>query len=228
MLKMTGRIGGLLLGAIAMPAFACDLPKVPLIPEKDKVGDQAPTISAATGAYFDGMRAYTDCTEALLEAAGGEAASPSFKGVINGRLTVAVAEAQAVQKLFQERVGAGQTAQAGSEAALRKLIEGLASGKPDYDAMTPEFAKQTRQMIRFQQPMIAAAGAIKSIEFAGIDTEGRNIFQVTQEKSMTNARIALDADGKIEFALLRPAPTPGEKRPTATIPTRSSGLKRDR
>ena len=228
MTSMTSRLGGLLLGAIAMPAFACELPKLPLIPEKDKVGDQAPTISAATGAYFDGMRAYTDCVEALLEAAGGEAAPPSFKGVINGRLTVAVAEAQAVQKLFQERVAAGQTAQPGSADALRKLIEGRASGMPNYDSMTPEFAAQERQQLRFVQPMYAAAGAIKSVEFAGIDTEGRNIYQVQQEKGTINARIGLDADGKIEVALLRPAPTPGERRPTASIPTRSSGLKRDR
>ena len=220
MLKMSGRIGGLLLGAITMPAFACELPKLPLIPEKDKVGDQAATISAATGAYFDGMRAYTDCTDALLEAAGGENASPSFKGVITGRLTVAVAEAQAVQKLFQERVGAGQTAQAGSEAALRKLIEGLASGKPDYTAMTPEFAKQMEQQIRFLQPMAAGSGAIQSIEFAGIDTEGHNIFPVVQEKGATNARIALDADCKIEFAIVRPGPKPGERRPAVTIPRR--------
>jgi hypothetical protein len=35
-----------------------------------------------------------------------------------------------------------------------------------------------------------------------------------------NARISLDADGKIDFAMLRPNPTPGERRPTATIPRR--------
>ena len=229
MLKVTSRVGGVLLGAIALPAFACDLPKLPLIPEKDKIGDQGPTISAATSAYFDGMRDYADCVNALLEAAGGDAASPSFKGVINGRLNVAVAEAQAVQKLFQERVGAGQTAQAGSEAALRKLIEGVASGTPDYTAMTPEFAKQMQQGIRFWQPMVAGAGAIQSVEFAGIDTEGRNIYQVAGEKSTLNARIALDADGKIEIAIVRPAPTATDRpRPTMQIPTRSSGLKRDR
>jgi len=228
MSKMTSRVGGLLLGALALPAFACDLPKLPLIPEKDKIGDQAPTISAATGAYFDGMRTYTDCIDGELMAAGGDAAPASFKAAVVGRHNAAVAEAQEVQKLFQERVSAGQTAQKGSEAALRKLIEGLASGMPDYAAMTPEFAKQMEQQIRFLEPMAKGSGAIHSIEFAGIDTEGRNIFQVVQENGATNARIALDADGKIEFALLRPAPKPGERRPTATIPTRSSGLKRDR
>ena len=217
---MTSRVGGVLLATIAFPAFACDLPKLPVIPAKDAVGDQATAISAATGAYFDSMRAYTDCTEALLEAAGGDAASPSFKGVINGRLTVAVAEAQAVQTLFQERVGAGQTAQAGSEAALRKFIEGLASGKPDYDAMTPEMARITRQQLTFLRQGAAAAGAIESIEFSGIDPDGRNIYVVQQANGTTNARIGLDAEGKIDFAILRPAPVPGEKRPFSTIPRR--------
>jgi hypothetical protein len=220
MSKMTGRVGGLLLSAIALPAFACDLPKLPIIPAKDQIGDQAAIVSAATGAYFDGMRAYTDCIDAALAAAGGDAAPASFKATIVKRHNAAVAEAQAIQKLFQERVAAGQTAAPGSEAALRKLIEGLASGMPDYAAMTPEFAKQMRQQVGFLEPMAAGSGAIQSIEFAGIDTEGRNIFQVVQEKGATNARIALDADGKIEFALLRPAPKPGERRPAVTIPRR--------
>jgi hypothetical protein len=220
MVKTWSRVSGLLLAAIAFPAFACDLPNLPLIPEKDAIGDQAPAISAATGAYFDGMRAYTECIDAALAAAGGDAAPPSFKAAIVTRHNAAVAEAQAVQKLFQERVAAGQTAQPGSEAALRKLIEGLAAGMPDYAAMTPEFAAQTKQQIRFLQPGAAAAGAIQRIDFAGIDTEGRNIYQVHQANGTTNARIALDADGKVEFALLRPAPTPGERRPPARIPPR--------
>ena len=215
-----GRVAGLLLGAIALPAFACDLPNLPIIPAKDQIGDQAATVSAATGAYFDGMRAYTECIDAALAAAGGDAAPASFKAVIVTRHNSAVAEAEAIQKLFQERVAAGQTAQPGSEIALRKLIEGLASGKPDYAAMTPEFANVTKQQLRFLQPIAEAAGAIQSVQFAGIDSEGRNIYQVTQEKGATNARIELDADGKIEFALLRPAPTPGERRPAVTIPRR--------
>jgi hypothetical protein len=220
MAKMTSRIGGLLLAASALPAFACDLPTLPVIPEAEQVGDQAPAVSAATGAYFDGMRTYVDCIQAALTAAGGDAAPASVKGVWVKRNNAAVAEAAAVQKLFQERVAAGQTAQPGSEAALRKYIAGIASGMPDYEAMTPEWARTVRQQLGFLQPAAAGAGAIKSVAFAGIDTEGRNIYEVEQENGATNARIALDDDGKIEFATLRPAPTPGERRPTATIPRR--------
>ena len=50
MRTIKSRIGGLVLGAVAFPAFACDLPRLPIIPAKDQIGDQAPTVSAATGA----------------------------------------------------------------------------------------------------------------------------------------------------------------------------------
>lgn len=219
-IRTTYVVGGLLLTVAVAPALACDLPKIPVIPERDKLGDQAPAVTAATSAYFEGMRAYVDCIEAALAAAGGDAAPASFKDAIIERNNAAVAEAQEVQKLYQERVSVGQTATPGSEVALRKLIEGRASGMPDYDSMTEAFARTERQQMRFLQPMAAAAGAIQSIEFGGIDPDGRNIFVVRQEKGTMNARIGLDAAGKIDFAMLRPAPVPGEKRPAVRIPPR--------
>lgn len=219
-IRATYVVGGLLLTVVALPALACDMPKIPVIPARDKIGDQAPAVTAATSAYFEGMRAYADCIEALLAAAGGDAAPAAFKDAIIERNNAAVAEAQEVQRLYQERVAVGQTATPGSEVALRKLIEGRASGMPDYDSMTEAFARTERQQMRFLQPMAAAAGAIRSIEFGGIDQDGRNIFVVHQEKGTMNARIGLDAAGKIDFAMLRPAPVPGEKRPAVRIPPR--------
>jgi hypothetical protein len=221
--RVTNLVGGLLLGVIASPALACDLPKLPVIPAAADIGDQAPAVSAATSAYFEGMRAYAACLAGELTAAGGDAAPPSVKAVLLARSSAAVAEAQAIQKLFQERVAAGQTATPGSEVALRALIEGLAGGMPDYDAMTPEMARVTRQQLGFLQPQVAAGGAIRSIEFGGIDPQGHNIFVVHHENGTTNARIGLDGEGKIDFAQLRPAPVSGaagEPRRTARIPPR--------
>jgi hypothetical protein len=103
---------------------------------------------------------------------------------------------------------------------LRKLIEGIASGTPDYDAMTEEMARLTRQQLAFLRPGLTAAGAVRSIEFGGVDPEGRNIFQVQHENSTTQARIGLDESGKIDFALLQPQPPAGERRRTARIPPR--------
>lgn len=209
-MRTTNVVGGLLLVAAALPATACDLPKIPVIPARDKIGDQAPAVTAATSAYFEGMRAYADCIEAALAAAGGDAAPTSFKDALIERNHAAVLEAQEVQKLYQERVAVGQTATPGAEVALRKYIEGIAAGKPDYDAMTPDWARTAKQSLAFAQRAAAAAGAIQSMEFGGIDQDGRNIYVVHQEKGTTNARIGLDADGKVNFAMLRPAAVAGQ------------------
>ena len=219
--KVIQLIGALSFAALASPAFACDLPTLPVIPAGDAVGDQAPAVSAATSTYFEGIRAYAACIEAELAAAGGDAAPASVKAVLTARASAAVQEATAIQKLFQERVAAGQTATPGSEAALRKHIEGIAAGTPDYDAMTEDLARMTRQSIGFVRPGIAAAGAISSVDFGGVDPDGRDIYVVHHENgATTNALIGLDDAGKIDFALLRPVRPPGERRPTARIPPR--------
>jgi hypothetical protein len=201
---------------VAAPALACDMPKIPVIPARDKLGDQAPAVTAATSAYFEGMRAYAGCIEGVLAAAGGEAAPASIKAALVNRNNAAVIEAQEVQKLYQERVAVGQTATPGSQEALRKYIEGIASGKPDYDSMTPEWARTAKQQLAFMQRAAAAAGAIQNIEFGGIDQDGRNIYVVHQEKATTNARIGLNAEGKIDFAMLRPAVVPGDRNRNAS------------
>src|SRR5262245_28650563 len=123
-IRATNVVGALLLGAVALPALACELPKIPVIPVRDQLGDQGPAVTAATSAYFEGMRAYADCIEAALAAGGGDAAPASFKDAMIERNHAAVLEAQEIQKLYQERVAVGQTATPGSELALRKYIEG--------------------------------------------------------------------------------------------------------
>jgi hypothetical protein len=216
--RSTKFVGYVFCGASALPAFACDLPKVPVIPAE--VGDQVPAVTEATAAYFDAMRAYATCIQDELAAAGGDAAPASVRDVFVARGAAAVVEAQVVQRLFQERVAAGQSATPGSEDALRKLIEGVARGAPDYEAMTEDMARITRQQLGFMQGSLANAGPIRSIEFGGIDPQGHDIYQVTHENGTTNARIGLADDGKVEFAQLRPAPPAGQRRPTARIPPR--------
>jgi hypothetical protein len=208
--KSTRLGGALLLGAAALPAFACELPKLPVIPAS--VGDQAAAISAATSAYFDGMRAYAACIETELDSAGGDAAPASVKSVLAARSNAAVEEATAIQTLFQERVAPGQTATPGSQDALRKLIEGVASGKVDYDALAPEYARTARQGFQFQQARIAALGAIQSMKFGGVDPDGRDFFEVQHENGLLRARIGLDDTGKIDFAMLQPPAGPPPQR----------------
>ena len=98
-------VAGLWLGALATTSMACDLPALVVIPPKDKVGDQSAAIRDATKAYFDQMKVYTDCIQAELTAAGGNSAPTVMKTVLIARNNAAVAEADAVKKLFEASVG---------------------------------------------------------------------------------------------------------------------------
>ena len=51
------------------------------------------------------MKAYTDCVQAELKAAGGNAAPKLMKTVLIARNNAAVSEADAVKKLFETNVG---------------------------------------------------------------------------------------------------------------------------
>jgi hypothetical protein len=98
-------VAGLWLGALASTTLACELPPLVVIPAKDKVGDQAAAIRDATSAYFVAMKTYTDCVQAALTAAGGNSAPTITKTVLIARNNAAVAEADAVKKLFEANVG---------------------------------------------------------------------------------------------------------------------------
>jgi esterase/lipase len=98
-------VAGLWLGALASTALACELPPLVVIPPKDKVGDQAAVVRDATKTYFDQMKVYTDCVQAELTAAGGNNAPTVMKTVLIARNNAAVAEADAVKKLYDASVG---------------------------------------------------------------------------------------------------------------------------
>jgi chitinase len=98
-------VAGLWLGALASTALACEMPPLVAIPPKDKVGDQGPALRDATKAYFDAMKAYADCVQAELTAAGGNSAPTLTKTVLIARNNAAVAEADAVKKLFDANIG---------------------------------------------------------------------------------------------------------------------------
>ena len=217
--RVTEVVGGLLLGAVALPALACDLPTLPVIPVT-AVGDQASAVTAATGAYFDGIKAYAGCIESSLTAAGGDGAPASVKSVLMKRSQAAVAEAAAVQKLYQERVAGAASGPRATESALRKLVEGLATGMPDYEQLTPEMQRLTKQQLAGLQSNVGALGAVTNLEFTGVNPRGWDTFQVHGENGAIPAMIHLDADGKIDGALLQAMLKTGEKRPTATIPRR--------
>ena len=113
--------------------------------------------------------------------------------------------AAAFDKRFKD-----QTAAPGSEAAVRRMIGELQTGKPNYDLMSPGLAEVTRQQLPQLQSMIVAKGALQSVIFKGVGPGGADIYQVNFAKGSIDYRIWLGADGKTESANLRPSeyPTP--------------------
>jgi len=107
--------------------------------------------------------------------------------------------AAAVAKRVKE-----QTAAPGSEAALRKLIEGVRSGNPDYDMMSSGLANVTRQQLPQLQSTLKQMGALKSVTFKGVGPAGPDIYQIQFENGALEYRIWLAPDGKIEGAGVRP------------------------
>ncbi len=98
-------IAGLLV-TVAGAAGACEVPKLMLIPKKEQAVGKEEGLRAAFMQYRQGMEAYTQCIQAELSAAGGDKAPAPVKAGLVLRNNTAVAEVQAMDKLFNENVGA--------------------------------------------------------------------------------------------------------------------------
>jgi hypothetical protein len=85
----------------------------------------------------------------------------------------------------------------GTEAALRRLADGVFSGQPDYDEMAPKVAAHVRGIMPRIQPWLVSFGPIQSVKFLGVGPMGADVFDVVQSRGITHWSIELDPDGKI-------------------------------
>jgi hypothetical protein len=113
--------------------------------------------------------------------------------------------AQQIEDAVTARVQS-QTANPGSEAALRKLYESLLAGTPDYDDMGPRLAQATRQQLPRLEEGAKRLGPIVSVDFRGVGNQGWDVYELHHEHGMSNWRILLSADGKVEGALFQGGP----------------------
>jgi len=92
-----------------------------------------------------------------------------------------------------------QTPSAGSDVALRKLIDGIRLRKPNYEEMAPWFAELVRETQSLNEGYVRW-GAVRSIEFRGVDSLGGDQYEVHQEGGISSWSIFLDSNGLIEDA----------------------------
>lgn len=110
-----------------------------------------------------------------------------------------------IQADIDARVKA-QTASPGSEAAVRRLIEELRVGKPDYDLMSTDLARETRRRLAQHEATMAKLGALRSVTFKGVGPAGPNIYLATFEKGSLDWRIWMNLDGSVDVFFYREVP----------------------
>jgi len=111
----------------------------------------------------------------------------------------ATARAERIAKRYKE-----QKAAPGSEAHLRRVVAELKTGQPDYSQMTPEFAEVTRRQLSDLKSTVLQLGDLQSVTFKGVGPGGFDIYEVKFENGLTEWRIGLTPDGKIEGIGFRP------------------------
>lgn len=126
-------------------------------------------------------------------------------GAIHPMQRIDAATAQQITSRTEEKVKS-QSASPGTEAALRRLIDGIISGNPNYDEMSAGLAEATRQQLPNLQPGLAELRAVESVRFLGVGAQGEDVYSVRHENGASHWRIALDSKGTISTAWVTPGP----------------------
>ncbi len=98
---------------------------------------------------------------------------------------------------------------AGTEAALRRLVAGLASGSPDYDKLYPLFAEVVRRDLPRTQPLFSSMGELRSVTFRGPGPMGDDAYDLVFASGRLIMSVLLDADGRIAGGMIQPVGPPG-------------------
>jgi hypothetical protein len=90
------------------------------------------------------------------------------------------------------------TQQPGSEAAVRKMFEGLVAGTPDYAMMPEGMAANIRNNLTLYQTDLGKAGPLTAIKFTGVGPGGLDNYEITTATSIVRFSAYMAADGKLE------------------------------
>jgi len=110
-------------------------------------------------------------------------------------------DASAAQTIMtdSELKARSQTPTAGSAAALRRLIEGIRTRRPNYDEMAAWFAELVKETTSFNEVYVRR-GIVRSIEFRKVDAAGYDTYEVHQEGGISLWTISMGSNGLIEDA----------------------------
>jgi DNA-binding CsgD family transcriptional regulator len=121
------------------------------------------------------------------------------------------AENQPAGPAGEQGLAPGSAPAAGTEAALRSLVAGLASGSPDYGKLSPQFAEVVRGDLPKTHPLFSSMGELKSVTFRGRGARGDDVYNLVFAKGAVTMSAALDSDGRMTGGILRPVGPAGEQ-----------------
>ncbi|GMO98825.1 M56 family metallopeptidase [Bradyrhizobium sp. TM239] len=87
------------------------------------------------------------------------------------------------------------------ETMLRRYIEGVGRGQPDYEHMTAEVADITRQQLPFDQAILARLGALRAVSFRGVTALDSDIYIAQFANGSAEWRIGVRHDTITKIAL---------------------------
>ena len=102
----------------------------------------------------------------------------------------------------------GSEPAAGTEAALRSLVAGLASGSPEYGKLSPHFAEVVRRDLPMTHRLFASMGELKSVTFRGRGPMGDDVYNLVFANGRVTMSAGLDADGRMAGGILQPEGPP--------------------
>jgi CubicO group peptidase (beta-lactamase class C family) len=101
-----------------------------------------------------------------------------------------------------------QVASPGSDAAVRRLIAELRSGKPNYALMGSALARETRRQLAEHEATLTRLGTLQSLTFKEVGQGGANIYLATFEKGALEWRVWMNLDGNVDGFRYREMPPP--------------------
>jgi hypothetical protein len=104
----------------------------------------------------------------------------------------------------ERTASARRTPAAGSEEALRRHIDSLRRGEPDYRQMTAEVAGETRRQLLLNQAILTKLGPLRAILFRGVTPLDNDLYIAHFANGSAEWRIGLVRDGRIGRIALGP------------------------
>jgi len=103
----------------------------------------------------------------------------------------------------------------GTEASVRRQIEGWEAGRPDYDDMGPASQEATLQQRVQMQRMFTQLGALKSLAFVRVGRGGWDVYDAKFAHGRLQWNIdPLSADGRANEVFFRPPTHDGHRPPS--------------